>query len=519
MRTTLGVRVRVLWVAIVVVANAVVYSFSGTAKADPKVALVVGNGAYQNVPALANPPNDAADVAAALLRLGFSVRLVLDASYETARLALLEFNQKARDAEMAVVFFAGHGMEVNGENWLIPVDAQLKSDTDTEQEAVSLRGVMQMVSSASKLGLVVLDACRNNPFSAKMKRTIATRAISRGLVRIEPANNVLVAYAAKDGTTAGDGDGRNSPFTAALLKHLETPGLEVNFLFRNIRDDVIAATKGDQQPFIYGSLAKDAIYLKPPAVVTPSSEFDQIAWALIKETTDEAAFKRFIAQFPHSSLRENAEARIVALAAARVVPQRPDELTWLFLKETTDEAALKRFVTQYPNNTLRAEAETRIALLAAQPPKLTTGPPDRHELIRSLQVELKRIGCFTGAVDGEFNDSTRAAAKTFVQLSAINIPDDLTLETIKSLQRINKRICPLVCPDGERAADGRCVRAEARHEGEPRQVTSQSKPSKLHQTNNFLRIPQRGNQAENPKDFPAPNPQHDCSSGLISFCH
>ena len=155
------------------VASAITFCFASPASAETKVALVVGNGVYQNVPELSNPPHDAADVAAAFLRLGFSVRLVTDATYDAMRLALVEFNRKARDAEMAVVFFAGHGMEIGGENWLLPVDAELKSDMDTEQEAISLRAIMVMVSSASKLGLVVLDACRNNPFLTKMRRTVA----------------------------------------------------------------------------------------------------------------------------------------------------------------------------------------------------------------------------------------------------------------------------------------------------------------------------------------------------------
>jgi uncharacterized caspase-like protein len=128
---------------------------------------------------------------------------------------------------MAVVFFAGNGIELGGENWLIPVDAELKTDLDTEQEAISLRSAMLMVSAASKLGVVVFDACRNNPFTNTIRRSIATRAVTRGLSRVEPMNNVLVAYAAKDGTTASDGSGDHSPFTAALLKHIETPELEV----------------------------------------------------------------------------------------------------------------------------------------------------------------------------------------------------------------------------------------------------------------------------------------------------
>ena len=181
------------------------------------------------------------------------------------RRALIDFGQRARAAEIAVVFFAGHGMEIGGENWLIPVDAELKTDLAADHEAVALKSIMPMLAAASKLGLVILDACRNNPFAAKMQRTVRTRAVSRGLTHIEPTGSVLVAYAARDGTTAADGTGRNSPFTAALLSHVETPGLEINFLFRNVRDDVLRATRREQEPFVYGSLSRDAIYLKPPA--------------------------------------------------------------------------------------------------------------------------------------------------------------------------------------------------------------------------------------------------------------
>ena len=133
----------------------------------------------------------------------------------------------------------------------------------------------------------MLDACRNNPFAAKMTRSLRTRAVESGLARTEPTDNVLVAYAAKDGTTANDGTGRNSPFTAALLNNLEKPGLKVTFMFRNVRDEVMTATKREQQPFVYGSLSKDAIYLKaPPAAVAATSpgaapaapQSDEVFW-------------------------------------------------------------------------------------------------------------------------------------------------------------------------------------------------------------------------------------------------
>jgi hypothetical protein len=230
-----------------------------------RVALVIGNSAYRNVPALPNPANDAGDVAAALTRLGFTVALITNASFDEMRRSLISLGRDAADADMAVVYFAGHGMEINGENWLIPIDAELKRDTDAENEAVSLKSVMLQVSNTTSLGLVILDACRNNPFAVKMQRSLALRsAIGGGLGRIEPLGNVLVAYAARDGTTALDGDSRNSPFTTALLHNIEMPGVEVTFMFRNVRDDVMEATGNGQQPFVYGSLSRRAIYLAGP---------------------------------------------------------------------------------------------------------------------------------------------------------------------------------------------------------------------------------------------------------------
>jgi hypothetical protein len=273
-------------------------SFSSvSAVADGRrVALVIGNGAYRNVPALPNPPNDAGDVTAALKRLGFEVTLITNASFDEMRRGLIALGRDGAGADMATVYFAGHGMEINGENWLIPVDAELKRDTDAANEAISLQSVMMQVASTTSLGLVILDACRNNPFAARMNRSLAVRAAANGgLGRIEPVGNVLVAYAARDGTTALDGNGHNSPFTAALLRNIETPGVEVTFVFRNVRDDVMEATRNEQQPFVYGSLSRKAIYLAglpspssastmeanatpaasaSPALVTPSTAID-----------------------------------------------------------------------------------------------------------------------------------------------------------------------------------------------------------------------------------------------------
>jgi tetratricopeptide (TPR) repeat protein len=249
------------------------------ATAEQRIALVVGNGGYKNVQHLRNPPNDSTDLAASLEKKGFKVTLLVDATHEEMRSELIKFGNSAINADIAVFYFAGHGIEIGGKNWLIPIDAELKYDADMDKETIDLNSIMQRLSTAA-FSLIVLDACRNNPFAARMKQTNPVRSADRGLGRIRPTRNVLVEYAARDGTTASDGDGRNSPFTTALLQHLETPGLEVDLLFRRVRDSVIAFTNGNQQPFAYGSLSKTKVYLNAADGITENGvalKCDQLA--------------------------------------------------------------------------------------------------------------------------------------------------------------------------------------------------------------------------------------------------
>ena len=194
--------------------------------AEKRVALVLGNSAYQNVAKLPNPVNDGAVIAATLKDAGFDVvdsRQDLPAA-ETRR-ALRDFADRARDADIAVVYYAGHGIEVDGANYLIPVDAKLERDTDVYDEALSLDRVLLAIEPAKKLRLVILDACRDNPFSKNMKRTVASRAIGQGLAKVEPTSpNMLIAYSAKAGSTAADGDGKNSPFTVGAVEASDDAG-------------------------------------------------------------------------------------------------------------------------------------------------------------------------------------------------------------------------------------------------------------------------------------------------------
>lgn len=239
---------------------------SGTPKPEKsnRVALVIGNAAYRSVPALSNPGRDAEALAAELTALGFrNVTLLRDQTREQMFAALRAFAREAETADWAVVYFAGHGLEMGGINWLVPVDAQFRTDRDVRLEAVSIDELSNAIEGTRGLRLIVLDACRDNPFAPQMRLTNSTRAIGSGLARVEPEGGTMVAYAAKAGQVANDGDDGNSPFMKALLKRIRQPGLEISMLFRFVRDDVLAATARRQEPFVYGSLPSEPFYFRP----------------------------------------------------------------------------------------------------------------------------------------------------------------------------------------------------------------------------------------------------------------
>jgi Caspase domain len=221
-----------------------------------RIALLIGNGGYEHVPTLPNAKNDATALAAALRNAGFqSVTLKTDLKRDEIMAALSDFARAADSADWAVVYYSGHGIEYRGSNYLIPIDARLLVDRDIDLEAVDIGKVMSTVEGAKRLRLIILDACRNNPFLDSMKRTIATRAVTRGLAPVEPDAGSLIVYAAKHGETALDGDGNDSPFATALINRLQTPNLEIRRLFDLVRDDVLVSTNKRQQPFTYGSLS------------------------------------------------------------------------------------------------------------------------------------------------------------------------------------------------------------------------------------------------------------------------
>src|ERR1700752_5298250 len=212
-------------VSAVVLAALSIWIFSAPAFAEKRVALVIGNSAYQKVPPLANPERDADAMSEMFKNSGFDVvQSRHNLGIGEMRRTLRDFSDEARDADVAIVYYAGHGMEIDGLNYLIPVDAVLERDIDAFDEALTLERVLMVIEPARQLRLVILDACRANPFRQSIRRVVASRAVGRGLAKGEPANpNTLIAFAAKAGSTATDGDEKNSPCTAGLLKQLAPP--------------------------------------------------------------------------------------------------------------------------------------------------------------------------------------------------------------------------------------------------------------------------------------------------------
>jgi hypothetical protein len=248
-------------IAAVSAATSVMSQSTSAARPDRRIALVIGNSMYRSVGELPNPVRDAGLIAQAFKAVGFSdIRVESNLSRDVLNRVLSEFSRKAAEADWAVVYYSGHGIEVGGVDYLIPVDARLQTDRDVDFETVPLALAISAADGAKKLRMVIMDACRSNPFLSQMRRTVATRSLGRGLAAVEPEPGSLVIFSAKHGETALDGEGANSPFAIALAKRLSTPGLEVRRLFDLVRDDVLATTSRRQQPFSYGSLSGSEDY-------------------------------------------------------------------------------------------------------------------------------------------------------------------------------------------------------------------------------------------------------------------
>lgn len=473
--------------------------------AAKRVALVLANSAYQHAPSLANPVNDGAVMAKTLKDAGFDV---VDSRHDLTALdtrrVLRDFADSTRDADIAVVYYAGHGIEVEGSNYLIPVDAKLERDTDVYDEALSLDRVLVAVEPAKQLRLVILDACRDNPFGRTMKRTLASRGIGRGLAQVEPtSSNTLIAYSAKAGFTAQDGDGANSPFTIALSKHLTTPGLDVRRAFGFVRDDVLKSTGNKQEPFVYGSLGGEDVPLVPvksmPVTATAPAVNPQADmrrdYELALQVGNKPAWEAFLAQHPDGFYANLAKLQLdkiqaeqlhaAAIEKAKQAEAERDRLAALGAQKDAQakaaadakaaeqaQLAAQKAKEQAQQQAAAAEQQ-RVNLAAAAPgaaPASTASPAGTNvaapmpattpaDISRSVQTELGRVGCFSGQADGNWGTSSQRSLSQFNRYAGtrleVKMASSDALDAVKSRQ---SRVCPLVCDHGFKADGDKCTR-------------------------------------------------------------
>jgi len=330
------------------------------ALADKRVALVIGVSEYQQAPRLPNPSRDAEAMTALFKQAGFDVVVSKrDLGIADLRRTIREFSETSRDADIAVVYYAGHGIEVDGVNYLVPTDAKLASDFDIEDETISLERVMKALDPAKRLKLVILDACRDNPFTRSMKRSVASRAIGRGLAKVEPTmSDTLVAYAAKAGAVAADGDGQNSPFAIALTKHITEPGLDLRIAFGRVRDDVLKATGNRQEPFVYGSLGGSNTSLVPAAAKPVDSEAEaRIDYELAAQVGTREAWDSFQAKHRDGFFANLARGQNAKLLAAQQSRAKADDAK----RQAEEQAAQKAadFRQQLEEQSARQTADAK----------------------------------------------------------------------------------------------------------------------------------------------------------------
>jgi hypothetical protein len=287
-----------------------------TPRGESRVALVIGNSAYRETP-LRNPVNDVRAVAKTLRELGFDVLAHENANKRTMETAIIEFGRKLTDGGVGFFYYAGHGLQVRGRNYLVPVDADIDSEATTRIAAVDVDLLLeQMAEAKNRVNIVILDACRNNPFERKL------RGASRGLAAVDAARGTLVAYATAPGSVAADGDGTNGLYTEELLQALRVPGLKVEEVFKRVRIGVTERSKGAQTPWESSSLTGDLVVnvtVNVVAAATPAApptmaDRESLFWASIKDGTDPAGFEAYLKQYPNGVFAPLARQRLAGLS-------------------------------------------------------------------------------------------------------------------------------------------------------------------------------------------------------------
>jgi uncharacterized caspase-like protein len=453
------------------------------AHAERRVALVIGNSAYEHVPQLANPKNDAADMAKKLEELGFEVVFGENLDLMGMRTVVREFVDKIEGADLSLFFYAGHGLQVNGANYMAPTDAKLASYNHLDFEAFPMDLVLSAMERSTKVNLVFLDACRDNPLAENLARSMGTRssAVGRGLAKLGSGVGSLIAFATQPGNVALDGDGRNSPFTTALLNHLGTPGQSVTDDLIQVRKEVLDATAGKQVPWDNSSLTGPVILKEKPKeepkvelapaaeakAPQPDNSVEITFWNSIKDSGNPSYFEAYLQQYPTGAFGALAKVKLAELKAQQEQAEADAKA-----KLEADAKA-------------KAEAEKQKAIETAkleQPTASETAndlaPIDPAELALATQKELARIGCLSGKADGKWGSGSERALKDYTGRQGIELATlQPSAEILGRLKATTVRVCPLVCDKGLEEKNGRCEKVKQEAKVEPKPEPKEKAPA------------------------------------------
>jgi uncharacterized caspase-like protein len=450
---------------------------SAGARAEKRVALVVGNAHYEFAPTLHNPLNDAKDMAELLKSLGFNVLLGTDLDQRGFAGIIERFRGMLAGADVALFFYAGHGLQMNGQNYLVSTKAKLENEFLIPAETIAVDAVVQMMESRSRLNMVFLDACRNNPLADSLRRNLVAESrsasLGRGLARIEPAGpDTLVAYSAAPGQEAQDGKGRNSPFTSALLKTIPKSGLEVSVMLKEVAAEVRTETNNAQRPqqlsdmthsfyFVPPAPAPAPAPLPPPAPVSdkparaagsgPDHSVEIAYWDSARAANDCQSVRAYVSRYPAGLFIELAKLRedqLCTASATRIQPQAP---------------AVPDKIAALPQSTPEA------------PPR---ADQTKIDIARELQRELIRAGCSAGEPDGVWGRRSRDALREFGRFAKLTIDsDDPSPEALDTVRHHPGTVCHRE-PARERNAEPAARQRPARRGREPAAAVARAPRSK-----------------------------------------
>jgi uncharacterized caspase-like protein len=504
------------------------------ARAERRVALVVGNSAYAQADELRNPRNDASDLAAALKSLGFEVQLGLDLDKKRFDATIDQFAQQLDKADVGLFFYAGHSLQLNGKNYLVLTNAKLDDTSLISDETIDLGTVIQLMESKAPVNLVFLDACRTNPMAEKLKSILASAqrgtSVGRGLARIDPTgHDTLVAFAAAPGHEVADGSGRNSPFAAALLRYLPQPDIEVSVMLKLVAADVRRDTGNEQRPQQVSDMSRTFYFAKaetkpePAAAVAaaapsngmtaaPSSPGDSddraldIAyWNSVRSQGDCDAVRAYLRRFPQGNFIELARLLERRSCATAKPPQVPDPSPLAAAVQPPQSDAKLAAVAPPPAKPDVAP-ETPAAIVVGPAPSSTPLPakdaalstPDssatpaavRHDaeappgapeaattgpdLQHNIQLELVRVGCGDIKADGKWRSATRAAVRRFNEEARTTFDvQQPSPALLAALHEHGQRVCPLTCEHGFQAHGETCEAIETASTGSGRRHTAE----------------------------------------------